>query len=231
MLQKTFTAQQLSRFFQLAIFINILGLLSDVIVYRYFPNCIAMKITNENLSNVSILMICLTLIWQIIIMFIKKRPQFFLRYKVIGLSCLVAFCTFVYWFLNINNTIQERFIIFFSQLSGTNQSSKILLTVVFIFLMLLFNFYRNLTEPNNINDEIVPKILSSTLKIVIIEYVVAFIVLYGFFNIAQLGVLESNILNYNSSSILKDFAFLKTIIATALIFITGYHIYRRFFKK
>ena len=111
---KIFKTKQLSYFFQVAIIINIIGLLSDIIVYRYFPDHTLLKLICENLSNLSIFIVCLIIISQSLLIFTKNHPTLIHRYKLASLAIGMLIGTFFMWILTTDNNMQESFIIYIS---------------------------------------------------------------------------------------------------------------------
>jgi len=231
MFKRIFTNRQLSFFFQFAIFINIIGLLSNIIVYRYFPNSTVMKFTNENLSNLSILIVSAILISQTILVFLKRYKEKIQKYKLVGIAIIIIIIAFLFWVLRMDNLIQEKSIIFFSNLSRIDQNKKNLNIVIGIFCLLLFNLYENFSYPEKINNKNVLTIISNTFRLLLKEYILIFLTLFTIFNIKQLNYFQSKIFDYTQSSIFRDITFIKIIVPISWFFMILYYVINHFFRK
>lgn len=230
-LKKIFTDRQLSLFFQFAILINIVGLLSNIIVYRYFPNSIPMKFTNQNLSNLSILIISAILIPKTIFGFFKKHKKKIQQYKFTGVTIMITLSVFLFWILKMDNFIQEKFIIFFSNLSRIDHSTTNLSIVIVIFCLLIFSFYKNISTPEKINHENVLIIIYDTFRLLLTEYILIFLTVFTVLNIKQLNYFQSKILDYSLSSITNNITFIKIIIPISWFFMISYYVLNYFFRK
>lgn len=231
MFKRIFTNQQLSLFFQFAIFINIIELLSSIITYRYFPHSTIMKFTNQNLSNLSILIICAILIPQTMLKFLEKNKEKIKKYKLAGVAIMIILTTFLFWILTMDNMIQEKFIIFFSNLSRIEHSRKNLNIVMAIFCLLLFNLYQNFSDPEKINNKNVLTIMYDTFRLLLKEYILIFLTLFTVFNTKQLNYFQANILDQTQSSIFRDITFIKIIVPISWLFIILYYAMNHFFRK
>ena len=194
-IHKIFTKRQLTYFFQIAIIINIIGLLLDIIVYRYFPDCIILQLICENLSNMSIFIVCLIIISQALLIFIKNHQTLVHRYKLAAIALGISISTFFMLILTTDNDVQENFIIYISKISRADDSNKAIIALLTIFIFLLYNLYHTLTKPDRINDASVPQTIRSIFRLVITEYI----------------LLESSLSFLSSEYILKKYKKLKKV--------------------
>lgn len=227
MLKKIFTNQQLSRFFEIAIIINIVGLLSDIIVYHYFSNYPILKSINKNISFLSISMICLIIISQSVFIFMKKHQEFITRYKLLALTIEICICTFFIWLLTIDNDIQEKSIIFFSGTSRTDHSTKIVLALIGIIIMLIFNFYHTLKKPDDVNESSVPEMIHATFRLVITKHLLIFISFLGIFHFEKIHKFSVGLVHHSISSLFFYLKILGIIIPSVWIAAILYYIYQR----
>jgi hypothetical protein len=229
-MQKIFNSQQLSRFFQIAIIINLIGLLSDIIVYRYFSDYEILKSINENLSNLSIFIVCCIIISQAILIFIKHHKKLITRYELVAITLIITIAVFLFWLLTIDNDIQEKFIIFCSSTSRTDHDVKMILALIGIFCMLIFNFYNTLEYPDKIDNRSVPEMIISIFKLVIKKYFLIFLSIFGIFHFHTIPTFTADILNYSKSSIYFNVTLLKILIPLGWIGAFGYYLYKKYQK-
>jgi hypothetical protein len=228
---KIFTNKQLSYFFQIAIIINIIGLLSDIIVYRYFPDYNVLKLLCENLSNLSIFIVCLIIISQSLFIFIKNHLTLIHRYKLASLAIGITIGTFFMWILTTDNNMQESFIIHISKMSRTDSSNKAIIALLGIFAFLLYNLYHTLTKPDEINDKSIPKSIQSVVRLVIEEYILIFIFIFGIIHFTSMHTFSLKMVNETKEAILFNLSLLEILIPTAWIGAISYYIYTHYYLK
>lgn len=228
--KRFFTSEQINRFFQAAICINIIGLISDIIGYHYFPDNDLIKITNQNLSNLSIAMICLVLISKAILLFIQRHKSLITKHKLLAITCIIFLANVLYLFLHIDNDIQESFVIYFSNISATNHDYRITLLLIGLLGMLIFNFYRNVQKPEHINAKSVPTLLRSTFNLVIKEYLFIIVALLGIFRITYFKNFAVQIIEYSKATLHAQIMFIKIMIPISWVCIVGYYMYTKHLK-
>jgi hypothetical protein len=223
MFKRIFTNEQLSYFFQIAIIINLTGLLLDVIVYRYFPDYSFLKLLCENLSNLSIFVVCLIIVSQTMFIFIQKHQTLTTRHKTTALTIGIIISTFLVWLLRIDNDLQEKFIIYCSSLSQADHNNRAILVLIAICIMLLLNFYHT--------DISVPQAIRATLHLFIRKYLLMFISFFGIFHLTKIHKFSLAFVNYTQSSIVSKLTFLEFFIPMIWISAIGYYIYNHFYLK
>ncbi len=230
-IHKIFTKRQLTYFFQIAIIINIIGLLSDIIVYRYFPDYTILQIICENLSNLSIFVVCLIIISQALLIFIKNNPTLIHRYKLAAIALGISISTFFAWILTTDNNMQEHFIIYISKISRTDDSNKAIIMLLTIFLFLLYNLYQTLIKPDKINDTSVPQTIRSVLRLVITEYILIFVFIFGIIHFTTMHQFSIEMVNNAKDALRFNVTLLKVLIPTAWIAAISYYIYTHYYIK
>ena len=230
-IHKIFTKRQLTYFFQLAIIINIIGLLLDIIVYRYFPDYTILQIICENLSNLSIFVVCLIIISQALLIFIKNNPTLIHRYKLAAIALGISISTFFAWILTTDNNMQEHFIIYISKISRTDDSNKAIIMLLTIFLFLLYNLYQTLIKPDKINDTSVPQTIRSVLRLVITEYILIFVFIFGIIHFTTMHQFSIEMVNNAKDALRFNVTLLKVLIPTAWIAAISYYIYTHYYIK
>ena len=228
---KIFKTKQLSYFFQVAIIINIIGLLSDIIVYRYFPDHTLLKLICENLSNLSIFIVCLIIISQSLLIFTKNHPTLIHRYKLASLAIGMLIGTFFMWILTTDNNMQESFIIYISTMSRTDDSNKAIIALIGIFLFLLYNLYHTLTKPDEINDESIPQSIKSVLRLVIEEYILIFVFIFGIIHFTSMHNFSLEMVNNTKDALRFNVSLLEILIPTAWVAAIIYYIYIHYYLK
>jgi hypothetical protein len=226
MFKKIFTSQQLSLFFQIAVLINITGLFCDLIIYHYFSKNEFFKLFAENLNNLSVFMICLTIVSQALFIFTEKHQQFVTRYKIVAITLEACIGIFVIWLVTIEDDLQAKTIIFFSSLSKANHGYRLLCTLAAIFIMLIFDFYRTLTAPDTIDQKSVPEKLHSIFRLVIRRHLIIFIFIFGIIQFETLNKFAQALLHHSTSSLLFDFSLLEFIIPIGWIAAICYYFYQ-----
>jgi len=230
-MQKIFTSHQLSRFFQIAIIINIIGLLSDIIVYRYFSSYEILKSINENLSNLSIFIVCSIIISQAILIFIKNHKKLISKYELLAITSIICIAVFLFWLLTIDNDIQEKFIIFCSSTSQTSHDKRLIATLLGMFCMLIFNFYHTLEYPDKIDNKSIKEMIISVFKLVIKKYLLIFISIFGIFHFEKIQGFTHEILHYSKSAISFNLFLLKILLPLGWIGALGYYFYQKHQEK
>lgn len=231
MIQRIFTNKQLSYFFQIAIIINLIGLLSDVIVYRYLPDYTILKLLNENLSNLSIFVVCFIIVSQTLFIFIQKYKQFVSSYKLAALTIELFITIFLSWLLIIDNDTQENFIIYCSSTSRTNSSYILIFGLIIIFSYLLYQFYQTLIKPDHINKTSVREMIRSVFRLVIIKYCVISIAFFGIVRLDTFHDFITDIIKHTKESIYFDATLLGLLIPTAWIITIAYYFYTNHYHK
>lgn len=221
-----FTSKQLSLFFQIALLINIVGLFLDLIIYHYFSTNKFLKVFAENLNNLSLFMICLIIISQTIIIFTKNHPILVTRYKMLAIAIESFICVFFIWILSIENDIQGKSIIFSSSLSKSDHSYKLIFILIAIFIMLLFDFYRTLTHPQNIDTKTIPQVIRSVVKLVLRKHLLIFLCVFGIVKFKTLNIFAHALLHHSTSSLLFDLSLLEFIIPIAWLAALFYYFYQ-----
>lgn len=231
MLQKFFTNYQLSFFFRIAIFMQLLSLIGNLIVYHYFPNHTLIHNLLQFLNELSLFTICLIIISQVLRLLIKKNKNFIYRYKFISLHIGIVISMFLFWLLATDNDIQEEFIIFLSKISLTDYNYELTIILLVIFIALLIDFYYAIKEPEMINEKTIPEIVKSSFRLVIKEHLFIFISIFGVLHIKKIYEFSSNLLHYVQTSILTDFIFLEILIAMSWFITLLYYLYNHFYNK
>lgn len=226
MFKKIFTSKQLSSWFQIALLINIIALFLDLIIYHYFSTNKLFKLFAENLNNLSLFMICLIIISQTIIIFTKNHPILVTRYKMLAIAIESFICIIFIWILSIENDIQGKSIIFSSSLSKSDHSYKLIFTLIAIFIMLLFDFYKTLTKPQNINPKTIPQVIRSTTRLVLRKHLFIFLCVFGIVKFKTLNIFARALLHHSASSLLFDLSLLEFIIPIAWIVALFYSFYQ-----
>lgn len=228
MLKKIFTERQLSYFFHIAIIINNIGLLSDVIVYRYFPEYNYLKCINENLSNLSIFIICAIFVSQSLFIFIKNHHKLITHYKFLTITIEVCISVFFVLLLTTDNDLQEQFLIFCSSSSRANDDYKILIILTCLVIMLLVNFYYALkTSCTAINNVSVPKMLRSILRLVLQKYFIIVCFFLGIFHYEKMHTFATEFIHHTERALSFNLTLLKVIIPASWISITVYYLHRQ----
>src|SRR3989339_314274 len=213
-IHKIFTKRQLTYFFQIAIIINIIGLLLDIIVYRYFPDCIILQLICENLSNMSIFIVCLIIISQALLIFIKNHQTLVHRYKLAAIALGISISTFFMLILTTDNDVQENFIIYISKISRADDSNKAIIALLTIFIFLLYNLYHTLTKPDRINDASVPQTIRSIFRLVITEYILIFIFIFGIIHFTTMHKFSLEMVNDTKEALRFNVTLLEFLIPT-----------------
>ena len=226
MLKKIFTEQQISLFFQIAVLMNITGLFLDLVVYHYFSDHQLLKLFAENLSHLSLFMICLTMISQALIIFRQRHQIFITKYKIAAITAETSIAIFFVWLLTIESDIQGKVIIFSSSLSQFNYSYRLTLILGAIFIMLLFDFYKNLVTPPQINENSVPEMLRSIFKLVIRRHLIMFIFIFGIVNFKTIHKFSMVLFHHSQSLFLFDLKLLEIIIPIVWIITIFYYLYQ-----
>ncbi|MBP6870071.1 hypothetical protein KBC04_04265 [Candidatus Babeliales bacterium] len=231
MFRKVFSNQQLSSFFQLAILMQLISLMTNLIIYHYFPEQDIVDNAMQLLNEISLFMMCLVIISQSISLFISKYKNFVERHTFIALTSIVSMSMVIFWVLAIDNDIQEEFIIFLSKTSLIDHSYELIAMLITIFMILLYDFYHTIKDPETINDKTVPEILKSAFRLVIKEHLFIFISLFGAFEIKKIHTFASMLLQYTKTSIMTDFTFLEILIPITWLIAIIYYIFDRFQTK
>ncbi len=226
MLKKIFTEQQISLFFQIAVLMNIAGLFLDLIVYHYFSDHQLLKLFAENLSHLSLFMICLTMISQALIIFRQRHQIFITKYKIAAITIEACICIFFVWLLTIESDIQGKVIIFSSSLSQFNHSYRLTLILIAIFIMLLFDFYKNLVTPPTINENSVSEMLRSIFKLVVRRHLIMLIFIFGIVNFTTVHKFSMALFHHSQSLFFFDLNLLEFILPIGWIVTIFYYLYQ-----
>ena len=229
MFKRIFTSEQLTRFFQIAVIINLIGLLSDVVVYRYFSDYEILKRINENLSNLSIFIVCLIVISQAIFIFIENHKKLSSRYKLLAIASIICISTFFLWLLNIDNDMQENFIIFCSSTSRTDHNNRAIVALIGILTMLILNFYHTLKKADDVNDETIPQMIRSVFRLVVRKYLLIFIAFFGIFHLEKLHNFAMKLFHDGQESIFFDLKLAEILIPIAWIAAVIYYLYQHWY--
>ena len=228
MIKKIFTKRQLSLFFQSALLLNIFSLFFNIIIYHFFSGYQLLDLLSENLNNLSMFMISITIISQSLIIFINKYQKFVERYKLLAITLAVIICTFFLWLLIIENDTQEKIVIFFSTLSASNHNYRLLITLLAISIMLIINFYRTLTHPSEVDYKSIPDMIRSTFRLVARRHLVMFIFIIGVIQFKTLNKFAQALLQHIKLSLFIDVNLLGIIIPIIWISAFIYYIYMQF---
>jgi hypothetical protein len=210
---------------------NITGLLLDILAYHYFPYNAAFKFTAKNLDNVSIFMICIIVISQAMFIFMQNHQKFIMQHKFLAVTVEACISTVFLWFLTIDNEIQGEVVIFSSSITRTDHSRRLLFVLVAIFIMLVFDFYRNFKNQSVINDTSIRNIIRSVFKIVIRKHLLIFIFIFGIVHIKKIRKFAIALLHQSESSLFYDFNLLEFLIPIIWIATIIYYIYSHFYLK
>jgi hypothetical protein len=225
-LKRIFSQQQLSLFFQIAVLMNITGLFLDLVVYHYFSHNELFKLLAENLNNLSLFMICLTIISQALVIFTQRHQILVTKYKIAAIAIEACIGIFFVWLLTIENDIQGKVIIFSSSLSQFNHSYSLALILSAIFIMLLFDFYKNLITPPKINQNSVPEMLQSIFRLVFRRHLIMFIFMFGMVNFTTIHKFSTALFHHSRSLFIFEVSLLEFIIPIGWIVTIFYYLYQ-----
>jgi len=225
MFQKIFTNKQLSIFFQAAIIINIIGLFLDTITYHYFPQNNLLKFTANNLGTLSITIIALIIISQIILLFRKNNPILVTQYKLTALSIQIFIGIFLFWLLNIDNTIQEQFIIFISNDSRTDHSIQLIVILITVFTLMFIDLSQTIKKPESINETETPQIIRDVIQHVLRKYFLIFLTIFGIIHVKKFEKFAYTMLYETEISALFDLKILEFIVPVCWLFTLGCYMY------
>ena len=226
MLKRIFSQKQLSLFFQIAVLMNITGLFLDLIVYHYFSHNQFLKLVTENLNNLSLFMVCLIMISQALVIFTQRHQILVTKYKIAAITIEACIGIFFIWLLTIENDIQGKVIIFSSSLSQFNHSYRLILILVAIFIMLLFDFYKNLMTPPKINQNSIPEMLKSIFILVFRRHIIMLIFMFGMVNFTTIHKFSTALFYHSKSLLFFDISLLEFIIPIAWIITIFYYLYQ-----
>jgi hypothetical protein len=231
MFQKIFTTQQLTSFFQIAVLMDIVALLLDLLIYHFFPNNYFLDILAINLNNASIIIIYGVLASQAIIIFIENHQKLYTQYKLLAITIELFIGVFLFSILKIDNDIKAKFIIFSSSLSLFNHSYKLIFLLLSIFIMLLIDFYHNLKTPTNINNESVLEILRSTCIQFLRKHLLIIFFIFGIVHFKKIHRFSVALFHHSQLSLFYDLQLLEIIIPIFWFGSIAYYFYQRFQLK
>lgn len=231
MLKKIFTNRQLSYLFQIAIILDTLTLLAFMIIYRYFPNFTLLKLLNENLDNLSIFMVCLIIISQSIRIFMHRYKKLISNYPLIALTTLLSICIFLAWVLIIDDTIGDEFVIFSSSVSRFDHSILVISVLIAICSSLLFDLYKTISNPDNIDKMTVPSMIQSVIRLLLIKYFFIFIAYFQLIKVNSFHQYSIEMVHETISSLMFNAHILGILIACAWVITISYYAYTKYYHK
>lgn len=231
MLKNIYTNKQLSLFFQIAVFLNFLCLVSNILLYSCFPESPSLKFIATNLSNLSLFMICIIIIPKIVLYIINKYKKFIDKYTFLAIPILIVIITFLFLILKLDSKTQEKIVIFFSNLLRITYNQNIVYIALSILLIIIVDVYHNFIHQKKINTTTIFTILYDVFMILIRRYLIILLTLFTIFNIKQLTYFQSNILHYSASFFLDNLTFLIITIPLIWLILIVYFIYYRFLKN
>lgn len=231
MFQKIFTNKQLSLFFQIAVFIELISLMGNLIVYHYFPSYLFVKELLQVLNELGLFIICFIVISQILLLLTKKYTAFIHHHTFISLHIAIIITMVMFWILALDNDIQEEFIIFLSKTSLTNHSYELTIILLIIFIVLIIDFYHTLKEPETINEKNILEIVYTSIRLLLKEHFFIFVSIFGIFHIQKINQFALNLFHYTQTSAIADVTFLEILIPISWILACIYYIYNRLYMK
>lgn len=181
---------------------------------------------NENISNLSLFIVCFIIIFQVIFIFIKNHKELTAQHKLVALTIETSISIFFIWLLRFDNDIQEKFIIFCSEMSRSDQSFKIIIMMMLIVSALLLTLYQTLKKPDNINDISIPRMIHNVFGLVITKYILLFISFFGTFRFERVHAFSIELVHYSQSSLLFHLTLLAILISTMWLFSIIYYLYQ-----
>lgn len=229
--KKIFTTEQLSLFLQVGALINVMALFLDLIIYHEYAKNRWLKLFTENLNNVSIFIICLVIIPQALILFLKNHQKLLRTYPIATMTIESCMAIFFLWVLTIENDIEGKFIIFYSSVSRSDHSYRIIFILITITLLLIVDFYKNLEDPEIVDDTSIPRIIKSSLSLVIRKHLFLLLFVYGVVHFKKIHKFSIAALNYSQSEFFLNITLLEIVIP--IIWIAGivYFLYIKIFLK
>lgn len=231
MLKNIYTNKQLSLFFQIAVFLNFLCLVSNILLYSCFPESLSLKFIATNLSNLSLFMVCIVIIPKIVLHIINKYKNFIDNYTFLAIPILIVIITFLFLILKLDSKTQEKIVIFFSNLLRIGYNQNIVYIALSILLIIIVDVYHNFIHQKKINTATIFTILYDVFMILIRRYLIILLTLFTIFNIKQFTYFQSNILHYSASFFLNNLTFLIITIPLIWLILIVYFIYYRFLKN
>ncbi len=228
---KFFKNQQLSFFFQIAIILNFVGLLLDIIVYRYFSDSEILKSLCLNIGNLSLFIICVIVISESLSIFIKSHKKLVTQYKFAAITIELLMSVFFMWILTTDNDIQEGVIIFLSEVSRLNNNNRVILLLIIICITLILSLYNSFKIQDKINKNSIQNMMKSTFKLIIQEYMIIFIILFGMIHFTKIHKFSQALIEDTKSSLLFNLTLLEIIIPTAWSIMLIYHVYHHYYLK
>lgn len=226
MLKTIFTEKQLSYFFHIAIIINNIGLLFDVLAYYYLPEYDYIKAIGENLSTVSIFIISLIFISQSLFIVRKNYKKLTPQYKPLTIMVKACISVFFIWLLITDDSLEEQFIIYSSHAARTHADYNISIVLIGLMIMLAINFYQILKiSRNKIHDISAHKIFYSILRTFIQKCLIFLSFFLGIYNYEKMHVLVIQFIQYTKCVLLLDLNTLIIIIPISWLTIGMYYHY------
>lgn len=226
MFKKVFTSKQISLFFHIAVLMNLAGFFLDLVIYHFFSTNEYLKLLTENLNNLSVSMICLTIVSQALFIFAKRHEYLLTNYKLLAISIEACIAMLFIWLIAIEDDIHGKVIIFASSLSKSNNSYQLIITLTAIFIMLSLELYRAIKNPEKINNASVLQIVRLTFKLVLRKHLFLFILMYGILKFSTLKKFAIALLYHSKSSLLYKLSLLEFILPTLWIIAIFYAYYQ-----
>jgi hypothetical protein len=231
MFKNVFTKEQLTSLFQIAIFLTIIAFFLDLIVYHFFPNNYILDVIATNLNNTGIIIIYTIIISQAIIIFIDNHQNLVAKYNLLAIAIEIFIAAFFFWILHTDNDIEGKFIMFSSSLSIFDHSYKVMLLLVVIFIMLLIDFYKNITSPMNIDNESVSETIRDAFVKVAKRHLLLLIFIFGIAHFKKIHKFSIALIHHNRLSLFYDLRLLEILIPGAWICFIIYYFYQKFQSK
>jgi hypothetical protein len=229
--KKIFTTEQLSLFLQIGALINVIGLFLDLIIYHEYANSTWLQICAENLNHLSVFMICLVIIPQALILFLKNHQKLLQAYPIATMTTESCMAIFFLWVLTIENDIEGKFIIFYSSVSRSDHSYRIIFILITIALLLMIDFYKNLEDPEIVDDASIPSIVQSSFGLVVRKHLLLLLFVYGVIHFKKIHKFSIAALNYSRSELFFNLTLLEIVIPIVWIAGFAYYAYIKIFYK
>ena len=120
--------------------------------------------------------------------------------------------------LTIDNDLEEKFIEYTSSTARTDHNIQIIISLGMLFLMIIFNLYRELKNPTHIDQNSVPEILRHAFRLVVRKYIVIFTIIFRIVHMDKFHKLALWLLQYTKSSIDFDLSLLEVLIPLGWVF-------------
>ncbi len=227
MFKKFFTNQQISIFFQTAVLLDTTSMLLDLFIYHFCPNNLQLKLLTENINNLALFMICITIISQFARFFENNHEAFVHQYRILAGMIEISISIFFFWIFSMESDMANDFIIFFSRASIYDYSFKIICILIIIFILLITDFYQSIKNPVEINNSSIQELIKSTIKLVVRRHLLILIFIFGFIHFKKLHKISVILLQNSISSFFSNLTLLEILIPMYWLAALIYYFYYR----